>query len=59
MPHEAPADGGTKRLAMAVVAVLLAIVVVTVVTLSFSTRNTPFSIDGHKAQYSHNLLSGK
>jgi hypothetical protein len=55
--HEAVADSGTKRLAMLAVVVLLGIVAVAVVMLSFSTRNTPFSIDGHKAVYSHNLPS--
>ena len=43
----------------AVVAVLTAIIALVVVTLSYSTVNTPFSIDGKKAQYSHNLESGK
>ena len=42
-----------------VVAVLAGIIALVVVTLSYSTVNTPFSIDGKKAQYSHNLDSGK
>jgi hypothetical protein len=41
------------------VAVLTAIVALVVVTLSYSTVNTPISIDGDKAQYSHDLPSGK
>lgn len=42
-----------------VVAVLAAIIALVVITLSYSTVNTPFSIDGKKAEYSHDLDSGK
>ena len=37
----------------------IVIVFVVVVVMSFSTTNTPFSINGKKALYSHNLPSGK
>lgn len=41
------------------VAVLGAIIALVVITLAYSTINTPFSIDGHKAEHSHWLDSGK
>ena len=49
----------SKAQGWVVVAVLTAIVALVVVTLSYSTVNTPFSIDGKKAEYSHNIDSGK
>jgi hypothetical protein len=58
MSDEASATA-SKAVAWLVVAVLTAIVAIIVVTLSFSTVNTPTSVDGDKAQYSHNLDSGK
>ena len=52
-------QSASRAQAWVVVAVLTAIIALVVVTLSYSTVNTPFSIDGKKAQYSHNLDSGK
>jgi hypothetical protein len=49
----------SRAQAWVVVAVLAAIIALVVVTLSYSTVNTPFSVDGKTAQYSHNLDSGK
>jgi hypothetical protein len=52
-------ESTSKAPALVVVAVLTAIVALVVITLSYSTVNTPFSIDGHKAQHSQFLDSGK
>ena len=52
-------QSASRAPAWVVVAVFAAIIALVVVTLSYSTVNTPFSIDGKKAQYSHNLPSGK
>jgi len=52
-------QSASRAQAWVVAAVLVAIIALVVVTLSYSTVNTPFSIDGKKAQYSHNLDSGK
>ena len=56
-PYEAPVDQGSRRLGLVAVAVLTAIVASAVILMSFSTVNTPMSVNGHKAQYSHNLGS--
>jgi len=52
-------QSASRAQAWVVVVVLAAIIGLVVVTLSYSTVNTPFSIDGKKAQLSHNLPSGK
>jgi hypothetical protein len=52
-------QSASRAQALVVAAVLVGIIALVVVTLSYSTVNTPFSIDGKKAQYSHNLDSGK
>jgi len=57
--YEGEVDQGTRRLALAAVAVLGLIIAGVVVLMSFSTLNVPFSVDGDKATYSHNLDSGK
>ena len=49
----------SKAQAWVVVIVLGAIIALIVITMSYSTVNTPFSVDGKKAQYSHNLDSSK
>jgi hypothetical protein len=49
----------SKAPAIVVVAVFTAIIALVVITLAYSTVNTPISVDGKKAQYSHNLPSGK
>ena len=59
MESQPESASSSKAAAWAVVAVLTAIVALIVVTLSYSTVNTPISVDGKKAQYSHNLPSGK
>jgi Flp pilus assembly pilin Flp len=45
--------------ALVAVAVLVAIIALVVITLSYSTVNTPFSVQGDQTEYSHNLDSGK
>jgi hypothetical protein len=57
--YEAPVDQGARRLGLVAVLVLTAIVAGIVILMCFSTVNTPMSINGHKAEYSHNLDSGK
>jgi hypothetical protein len=52
-------DQGARRLGIVAVAVLTAIVAAVVILMCFSTINTPMSINGDRAQYSHNLESGK
>jgi hypothetical protein len=58
-PYEAPVDQGARRLGLVAVAGLVAIVAGVVILMCFSTVNTPMSVNGHTAQYSHNLDSGK
>jgi hypothetical protein len=45
-------QSASKAQAWVVVAVMTAIVALVVVTLSYSTVNTPISVDGDKAQHS-------
>ena len=52
-------QSASRAQALVVVAVFAAIIALVVITLSYSTVNTPFSVDGDKAQYSHYLDSGK
>lgn len=52
-------QSASRAQAWVVVAVLTAIIALVVVTLSYSTVNTPFSVDGKKAEYSHDIDSGK
>lgn len=57
--RESPTDAGSRAQGLAVVAVLTLIVCLVVVLMAFSTTNTPMSIDGKKAIYSHDLDSGE
>ena len=52
-------QSASRAQAWVVVAVFFAIAALIVITLSYSTVNTPFSVDGDKAEYSHYLDSGK
>lgn len=52
-------ESTSKAPALVAVAVMVAIVALVVITLSYSTVNTPFSVDGKKAQHSQFLDSGK
>ena len=52
-------QSASRAQAWVVVAVFTAIIALVVVTLSYSTVNTPFSVDGKKSEYSHYIDSGK
>ena len=54
-PTEAPVDAGLRGQAWAAVAVFASIIAVVVLTFSFSTHNTPMSIDGDRSTYSSQL----
>jgi hypothetical protein len=49
----------SKAPAIVVVVVFAAIIALVVITLAYSTTNTPFSVNGKKTEYSHDLPSGK
>ena len=51
--RESPTDPATRALGLVVVAVLSVIVLVVMLLLAFSTTNTPMSVDGKAATYSH------
>ena len=51
---ESPTDASSRMLGLVAVAVLTAIVALVVVLMAFSTTNTPMSVNGDKAVYSHN-----
>ena len=44
--YEAPIEEGSRRLGLVAVAVLSVIIVGVVILMSFSTVNTPMSVDG-------------
>ena len=52
---DGPADAGLRGQAWAIVITLAAIIAVVVLTFSFSTHNTPMSIDGDRATFSGEL----
>ena len=56
-PTELPPTPALRAQAWLAVAVLTAIMVAVMLLMAFSTRNTPMSIDGDKAQYSRNIQS--
>ena len=58
-PYEAPVEEGARRLGIVAVAVLTAIIAGIVILMCFSTVNTPMSVDGDRAEFSHNLESGE
>jgi hypothetical protein len=51
--HESPTDAGSRAQGLVVVATLAGIVVLVMLLMAFSTTNTPMSVDGKKAVYSH------
>lgn len=56
--RESPTDAASRALGLVVVAVLALIVALVIILMAFSTTNTPMSVNGKKAIYSHDLDSG-
>ena len=53
--YESPVDEGSRRMGLVAVAALGVIIAGVVILMAFSTINTPMSVDGDRATYSHNL----
>jgi hypothetical protein len=54
-PAASPDPASTRPLAVLVATALGAVLLLIVVTLAFSTSNTPASVDGTNVTYSHYL----
>ena len=52
--RESPTESASRAQGLVVVAVLTLIVTLVMLLMAFSTTNTPMSVDGKKAVYSHN-----